>query len=113
MNQCACYSNALLLAAREPVRIVVSTADQCNGFEQASESLPLFAGGGARQRQGQTDIVRDTQRGNQIEGLIDKADIAAAQARTFTVAERTHGATVELHITLGDGLKTTDQVEQG
>src|SRR5690348_11499240 len=69
--------DALLLAAGELGRAVREAVGDAQPADQVAEPLPVDLGPGQVGREG--DVLRRGQRGDQVEGLEDEADLVAAQ----------------------------------
>ena len=112
MDQRARDGDALLLAARQPLGIAVTTAAEADALQQLTRARDSFRIRAAVEVERQHQIFLDSQQRNQIVELEDEADVPAAEARARLLVERREVRAVDDHAPRRGPVDARDHVEQ-
>ena len=103
--------DALLLAARELRRVVVSALAEADA-RRAVARAAVERLGAAGELERQEDVLERGQVGEQLERLEDEADAAAAQERQLVLGERLDRRAVDPHLALARPVEPGGEAEQ-
>ena len=104
------HGDALLLAARHLGGRCVAAIAEPDGVDERVEPLAIGASAADAQRQG--DVLLRGQDGQQVVGLEDEADLAAAQQREVAVVEAVEARAGDLDPALGRPVEAGEDVQQ-
>ena len=105
--------DALLFAAGKLDGVVIRAVGEADGGEQAAGAGEAFAlGGGAVEFEGEQDVFKRGERGNELVALEDEADEGAAQGGEFVFGKVADGCALKDDVAAGGGVKAGEKTEE-
>ncbi|MCZ7573990.1 MAG: hypothetical protein M5U01_36020 [Ardenticatenaceae bacterium] len=103
--------HSLLLTSRELIRKNIATVSQTDLIKQIKSRLPVTTGTAAKLKR-QRNILKNSQRRDQIKKLEDESNTVPPEERPFTLAEARQRHPTDEHITARRNIDPTDKVEE-
>src|SRR5437879_1157477 len=104
--------DALLLAARQFLRLVLGTIGKSHHLQRHGDILLALRGGELCQQQRQLDVALSAQHRHQVVELEHEADVVCAPLRQLAARKVVDAATADVDLARAGLIETADQVEQ-